>query len=99
MWSSTIAIETDGLIAMPPAVPALSSVSTTWRCVAVMSSLPPPVKLAPARTAARTRLSVRMLRPTEAPMPTLPAFASESAFAVSASLLCARELHVAAGAR
>ncbi len=52
-------------------------------------SLAPPTKIAPSSIAARTTLSVSTWIAAEAPIPTLPLFASESAFAPSSSLLCA----------
>ncbi len=49
-------------------------------------SLPPPITVAWSSIAARTMLWFRTWIETEAPMPTLPLLASESALAVSSSL-------------
>ena len=49
----------------------------------------PPVRTAPFSTSARTSWSVRTLIATDAPIPTVPPFASVAAFAVSLSLLFA----------
>ncbi len=93
VWSSTIASDTEGAIATPPAEPALSSVSTSWNEAVAIVSVPQPaaaqVKVAPSSIAARVTLSVRTWIAAEAPIPTLPALASESPWAESASLLCA----------
>src|SRR5579864_2266724 len=87
--SLTIARDTDGLTAMVAPEPALSSVSTSWWYDADSVSLAPPLNVAPSSIAARTMLSSRTWIAADAPMPTLPALASESALAPSSSLLCA----------
>ena len=88
--SVTIAIETDGLTATPPAEPALLTVETMWNESAAIVTLAPPEKVAPFSIAARVVRSSRMFSATEAPIPTVPPFASEVASAVSLSLLFAR---------
>ncbi len=87
--SLTIAKETAGLIDTLPAEPALSSVSMSWWKSAEIVNLPPPVNVALFSIAARMIWALRTWIAAEAPMPTLPLFASESALAVSSSLLCA----------
>src|SRR5712692_3190162 len=88
-WSLTMFSESEGLIATPPSEPALSSVPTSWWKAAEMVRFLPPVKCARSSIAARTTLSVKTWIAAEAPMPTLPLLASESALAPSSSLLCA----------